>query len=370
MSSPQLPSSRARTPLIARAYSSHYERMRAQLDSEPENPPKPSPSQEDPPAGEKPPSSPEPPKPDSAAPRESAPAGTPPGPDSDLPSAADSRRPPLAARFSAFMDNLQDRYVSGLQAFNSLTGYTSIEAITANNTRLEADLSAARAAMRAARQRYQDTSARQVSTQRDMATLLARKASWGQGDKGRFAECIEEDYRLEADVADAGRAVEEAEAKEQALTSQWVAGMSKQYYEHQVYSDRIRRASTWGTWGLMGVNVLLFLMLQFVAEPWKRGRLLNSMEEREAKLLDRMEEGLGRVREEVRGSLAAMRPEAEEKAVEAEVVPRRWAWGEALRDPWLLWEYVAGGCSALREELRLKDVLAIGIQLVILLKSF
>lgn len=366
---PLRPAIWAKPGILTRTYSSsHYERMRAQLNEPIPEPPPPEPPKE--PPQEKEPETPEPSKTEapSVSAESTTPGGTPPDQDPDLPSAADSRRAPLAARFSAFMDNLQDRYVSGLQAFNSLTGYASIEAITANNTRLEKSLGEARAAMRRARQRYQDTSAAQVSTQRDMATLLARKASWVQSDKNRFAELIEEDYRLETDVAEASKGVEDAEAREQALTSEWVAGMSKQYYEHQVYSDRIRRASTWGTWGLMGVNVLLFLMLQFVAEPWKRGRLLNSMEEREAKLMDRMEEGLGAVREEMKQEIATLRP-AEVEEVK-EVKAPAWEWKEAVDNPWLVWGLVVEGCQTLKQELRLKDMLAIGIQLVILLKSF
>ena len=374
------PAAWTRSPLVSRAYSSskgsssHYERMRAQLESEPEPPLKSPVSSPNNTPAETSPDSPEPPKSDaesSSTPEKSSAPENPPNSDPGLPSAADSRRPHLAARFSSFMDNLQDRYVSGLQAFNSLTGYSSIEAITANNTRLEKTLGEARSAMRAARQHLQDTSAAQVTTQRDMATLLARKASWVQSDKARFAELIEDDYRLETEVAQAAKAVEDAEAREQALTNEWVAGMSKQYYEHQVYSDRIRRASTWGTWGLMGVNVLLFLLLQFVAEPWKRGRLLNSMEEREAKLLDRMEEGLGNMREEMRGSMAALKPaETESRVVEVEAAPPSRAWREALRDPGLIWGLVADSYGGLRAELQLKDVIAIGIQLIILVKSF
>ena len=118
----------------------------------------------------------------------------------------------------------------------------------------------------------------------------------------------------------------------------------------------------------MGVNVLLFLMLQFVAEPWKRGRLLNSMEEREAKLMDRMEEGLGAVREEMKQEIATLRP-AEVEEVK-EVKAPAWEWKEAVDNPWLVWGLVVEGCQTLKQELRLKDMLAIGIQLVILLKSF
>lgn len=38
--------------------------------------------------------------------------------------------------------------------------------------------------------------------------------------------------------------------------------------------------STWGTWGLMGVNVLLFLIFQIAVEPWRRARLVRGFEEK------------------------------------------------------------------------------------------
>ena len=38
--------------------------------------------------------------------------------------------------------------------------------------------------------------------------------------------------------------------------------------------------STWGTWGLMGVNVLLFLIFQVLVEPWRRRRLVKGFEEK------------------------------------------------------------------------------------------
>lgn len=38
--------------------------------------------------------------------------------------------------------------------------------------------------------------------------------------------------------------------------------------------------STWGTWGLMGVNVLLFLVFQILVEPWRRTRLVTGFEDK------------------------------------------------------------------------------------------
>ena len=45
--------------------------------------------------------------------------------------------------------------------------------------------------------------------------------------------------------------------------------------------------STWGTWGLMGVNVLLFLVFQIGVEPWRRKRLVKGFEEKVMEALER-----------------------------------------------------------------------------------
>lgn len=45
--------------------------------------------------------------------------------------------------------------------------------------------------------------------------------------------------------------------------------------------------STWGTWGLMGVNVLLFLVFQIGVEPWRRKRLVKGFEEKVMEAMER-----------------------------------------------------------------------------------
>jgi sensitive to high expression protein 9 len=50
-----------------------------------------------------------------------------------------------------------------------------------------------------------------------------------------------------------------------------------QYHEEQIWSDTIRRNSTWVTFGLMGVNILLLLVTVGVAEPWRRKRMVGEI---------------------------------------------------------------------------------------------
>lgn len=211
------------------------------------------------------------------------------------------------------MDNLQSRVLVASQTLNDLTGYSAIESIKAANARLETDLAAAQQELRRARQHYKAVNAQRASTQREVTALLARKDTWSPVDLERFTTMYRQDHELEAAVAEAGSALTEAEAEETRLSQALNSGILRRYHEEQIWSDRIRRQSTWGTWGLMGVNVLLFLVLQFVAEPWKRNRLMKGIAAEEKAAL----EAVRRELEEVKNVLE--RREAEEAATAAAV---------------------------------------------------
>ncbi|KAL6353482.1 hypothetical protein LRP88_13977 [Fusarium phalaenopsidis] len=210
----------------------------------------------------------------------------------DLRNLAYAQLSELKEKFARAMDTLQNRAMNASQTLNDITGYTSIEAIKRQNAVLETQLAEAHDRVRNARQAYKTSNASRAATQREVTTLLARKDSWSPGDLERFTELYRADHVLEGEVVASQEALTEAEADEQSLSMRLNAGMLKRYHEEQIWSDRIRRASTWGTWGLMGMNFVLFVVLQFVAEPWKRRRLVKGVVAEEKAVL-----------EEVRGEL-------------------------------------------------------------------
>lgn len=53
-----------------------------------------------------------------------------------------------------------------------------------------------------------------------------------------------------------GRACDASESAQAALTN----CIRERYNEEQLWSDKIRRASTWWTWGLMGLHFSSFLV--------------------------------------------------------------------------------------------------------------
>ncbi|KAI1853342.1 hypothetical protein JX266_002048 [Neoarthrinium moseri] len=207
-----------------------------------------------------------------------------------LPSHTESRRSQLSTRFTEFMDRAQSSLFVASQRINDLTGYSGIESLKAQIASLEAGLTRAQEDLHAARGGYKAKVAERASTQREVTTLMARQKTWTPLDFERFTTLYRTDYELEADVAERARDLEEAEREAERLSRELSAGILARYHEEQIWSDKIRRMSTWGTWGLMGVNVLLFLVFQFGAEPWRRARLVKGFEEKVREALGNQEE--------------------------------------------------------------------------------
>ncbi|KAI1755177.1 Mdm33 family-domain-containing protein [Xylaria castorea] len=210
----------------------------------------------------------------------SAPQPPPSTPDPDLPSTLNSRRSALNQSLSSFMDRAQTTLFSASQRINDLTGYSSIESLKSQISILESDLHAAQSHLTATRIAYKTAVSDRASTQREVTTLLARQKTWTPVDFERFTTLYRQDYELEASVGERATELEQAERDAERLARELGAGILARYHEEQIWSDKIRRMSTWGTWGLMGVNVLLFLLFQFGAEPWRRNRLVRGFEEK------------------------------------------------------------------------------------------
>lgn len=314
----------------------------------------------------------------------------------ELPSHAEGQRSHLSAQISSFMDNLQTRFLNASQKLNDLTGYSAIEGIKERNVRLEEGLAAAQARLRAARHSYKALTAHRAGTQREVTTLLARKDTWNPSDLERFTTLYRLDHELEAQVAGAAAELTEAETDEAKLGTDLNAGILKRYHEEQIWSDRIRRQSTWGTWGLMGVNVLLFLVIQFFAEPWRRRRLMKSIADSEKNVMDEVRQELGEVRAALEASglreaAARDQREKDDKAAEAAAVsatsaaaavpgktftpiveelarkeppapPPQRPWTETLSHPELLKAAVADLYSERRIDMRMRDVSLVALE--------
>ncbi|KAI0852753.1 Mdm33 family-domain-containing protein [Daldinia vernicosa] len=341
-----------------------------------EPPPQPEPESTPTPTPKPPPQQPPPPPPP-----ENHSKGNP-----ELPSAQNSRRSALNRSLSTFMDRAQTTLFAASQRINDLTGYSGIETLKSQISGLESELAAAQARLHAARSAYKSSVSSRSATQREVTTLLARQKMWSPTDFERFTALYRQDYELDADVAARAAELEEAEREVERLGRELSAGILSRYHEEQIWSDKIRRMSTWGTWGLMGVNVLMFLVFQFGAEPWRRQRLVKGFEEKVREALEeerRLERALRgaekeRRRIEKEAAAAAVETTVAAEAVDAEpatvelkpeepadgiiIGPPITSWRESLSNPeW--WKAAYADLSSDKKvALKMRDISIIALE--------
>ena len=144
-----------------------------------------------------------------------------------------------------------------------------------------------RTALQAAREAYSNAISQRSGSQRKVNELLQRKHNWSPQDLEQFTTLYRSDHANEQAESEAQENLVKTERKAEEAAARLSACILARYHEEQIWSDKIRRMSTWGTWGLMGVNVLLFLVFQIGVEPWRRKRLVKGFEEKVMEALEK-----------------------------------------------------------------------------------
>ncbi|GAN03682.1 hypothetical protein MAM1_0045d03137 [Mucor ambiguus] len=165
------------------------------------------------------------------------------------------------------------------RALNELTGYDQIDALKGVSHSTATLFETTRDQVQAAKGAYEDAIETRSTTQRGINELLQRKHLWTGDDVTKFTEL----YRLEHAHSQAETvAKEKYQACEKQMDREYMElarSIMERYHEEQLWSDKIRSVSTYGTWALMVVNLLLFVAVQTVFEPRKRKRLTDRFEE-------------------------------------------------------------------------------------------
>jgi len=107
---------------------------------------------------------------------------------------------------------------------------------------------------------------------------LQRKNTWIDNDVVRFTNLVRQDHLYEQEELRAKAAVNETEDAVEKEFSQLLRTILARYHEEQVWSDKIRSASTYGSLVALGLNMFVFILAILIVEPWKRRRLAQTFE--------------------------------------------------------------------------------------------
>jgi sensitive to high expression protein 9 len=146
-----------------------------------------------------------------------------------------------------------------------------------SNNGTENLVKARRAAIEDSKHALDAAMAQQVSSQKEVVALLERKHSWSAADLERYMSLIRSEHVNDQAVREAKEAIISAENALEEARAQLERRERAQYHEEQIWSDTIRRNSTWVTFGLMGLNIFLLLSSLVIFEPWRRRRMVREV---------------------------------------------------------------------------------------------
>ncbi|KAF9534515.1 Mdm33 family-domain-containing protein [Crepidotus variabilis] len=163
---------------------------------------------------------------------------------------------------------------------NKVTGYEEIEALKKGVSVQEQRIHDSRQAAREAKKAYEAAVLQRADSQREVNDLLQRKSIWTAADVARFTELVPKDHSHQQQEEKTKAAADEAEEIVEKEFAKLMRLILARYHEEQVWSDKIRSASTYGSLAALGLNMLVFIMAILVVEPWKRKRLAQTFEDK------------------------------------------------------------------------------------------
>lgn len=186
----------------------------------------------------------------------------------------------LTTHTSNLLTSLRTKLSHLSTQYNTHTGYSAIEDLKSRITQLETSLDSARTLASHAKKAYLLAVQSRSASQRETNDLLSRKNSWDERDLSRYTELLRKEHALSKQQTEAEKVLERREADVQACFDEVMKAVMVRYHEEQIWSDRMRGMSTYGSLIVAGLNAFLFILAILLVEPYKRKKLAETFESR------------------------------------------------------------------------------------------
>ncbi|KAJ9076913.1 sensitivity to high expression protein she9 [Entomophthora muscae] len=165
------------------------------------------------------------------------------------------------------------------KTINEATGYSEIERLKKDIELKSREFQEAKESLKNSKEQYRICVETRAKGQRDINNLLQRKHSWVDEDVNLFTKLYRDEHhneQLEQQTKDETKRWEDlVEIRYDHL----VAAIRTRYHEEQLWSDKIRGASTYWTLALILLNTLMFLSVHTIFEPRRRSMLVDKVQE-------------------------------------------------------------------------------------------
>ena len=96
---------------------------------------------------------------------------------------------------------------------------------------------------------------------------------WTPAQALEFAKLLEKEVQVRSNLEQAKKDLAEKETHQSKLQIDYMNNLRKRYHEEQIWTDKWRILSTYGTWGLIALNSVVFLISQYLFKVRERSRM-------------------------------------------------------------------------------------------------
>ncbi|XBW36556.1 hypothetical protein QEN19_002132 [Hanseniaspora menglaensis] len=167
---------------------------------------------------------------------------------------------------------------SASTSINKITGYDTIQSLKNSIKSIELQLYQDRIILEQEAHQLKLQTKKQSNSQALINDLLSRKSTWSPQDLKIFTDSYNENQHNIQKLNEQTKKSTDLEKTVKTMEQDLHNLILKRYHEEQVWSDKIRKLSTYGTLLLLVINLLSFFILHLIFEPRKRRRLVAAFE--------------------------------------------------------------------------------------------
>lgn len=162
-----------------------------------------------------------------------------------------------------FLSNIQT--ILGEEQISNLK--QSVKSASSRFDEATRNVESARIIMRGLQEKYEEH-------QKEHMAILMRRENWTESDIQRFAQITSNEVRVKRELEESRKKLQRYEEEQGLKQVNYMDAIRVRYHEEQLWQDKWRVISTYGTWALIGLNSLIFVGGQLFQQVREEKRMI------------------------------------------------------------------------------------------------